>query len=148
MKRSLALVAVGLALAEVVHAQDAVSPTDPSPVADTAALVARVAELEAQLDTCRQTSAAAAPATNLPQPSPAYVPAPRYGGGFRTTPEPKLTCDDYSASYFERYPTMARVCGRNATESVTQQDENPSLPLAEIASSTVVPRVVSATLAP
>lgn len=47
--------------------------------------------------------------SNVVPPPPAPT---RYGGGFRMAPEQRLTCDDYSTSYFERHPTMAKVCGR------------------------------------
>lgn len=54
--------------------------------------------------------------TSTPQATPAYVPATRYGGGFRMAPEPRLTCEDYSESYFQRHPTMAKVCGRQEAD--------------------------------
>ncbi len=114
MKRPLALVVAGLALVVSVQAQDTVSPSAPAPTADTAALVARIAELEQQLDAChQQADVTTQPATNMAQPAQAYVPAARYGGGgFRMAAEPRLTCEDYSKSYFDRHPTMAKVCGR------------------------------------
>lgn len=149
MKRTPALVAVGMALAFAAQAQETVSPTAPAPTADVAALVARVAELEAQLDSCRvQAEAENLPATNMPQPAPAYVPAARYGGGFRMAPEPRLTCDDYSKTYFERHPTMARVCGRGAASPVVPVAEEPALPQPEEVSATAAPAAVSATVSP
>jgi len=137
MKRTPALVIVGLALSFAAQAQDSVSSSAPAPTADVAALVARVAELEQQLDTCRQQAETMSqPATNMAQPAPAYVPAARYGGGgFRVAPEQRLTCDDYSKSYFERHPTMAKVCGREAIPAATEmpavmpQDAGPATPV-------------------
>jgi hypothetical protein len=135
MKRTPTLVMVGLVLASAPYAQTNVSPSAPAPVADAAALVAHVTELEQQLEAChQQAETAPQPATNIAQPAPAYVPAPRYGGGFRMAAEPRLTCDDYSTSYFERHPTMAKVCGREG-----------SAPQTEV-SVTVVQDAVSATL--
>lgn len=137
MKRPLALVVAGLLLVATAQAQDTVSSSMPAPVADTAALVARVAELEQQLDACHQQAVAATqPATNMAQPAPAYVPAARYGGGgFRMAAEQRLTCDDYSKSYFERHPTMAKVCGRDNAQpapempAVMPQDVLPDEPV-------------------
>jgi len=95
---------------------------------------ARLENLEAELAECR----AAQPATNLPAPAQAYVPAQRYSGGFRVASEQKLTCDDYSTSYFARHPVMAKVCGISlepaaepAPESETMPEAIPEAPATE-----------------
>ncbi len=136
MKRTPILVLVALVLASAATAQTTVSPSAPAPVADVSALVARVAELEQQLEACNaQAATETQPVTNIAQPAPAYVPAPRYGGGFRMAAEPRLTCDDYSSSYFERHPTMAKVCGRISSAA---QPEAPAGAEAETVSATLV----------
>lgn len=47
----------------------------------------------------------------------------RTGGVIQQAAEPKLTCEDYSNSYFSRHPAMAAVCGKTA--QVTQPAAAP-----------------------
>jgi len=125
------------AVAESTTTSHTVLPLTEAPATLQAELLARqearLENLEADLAACRAAQPAAPAATNLPQPAQAYVPAPRYSGGFRVAPEQKLTCDDYSASYFARHPVMAKVCGVELEPSTqpASQPESPEAPTAE-----------------
>ncbi|RYG60382.1 MAG: hypothetical protein EON60_07355 [Alphaproteobacteria bacterium] len=54
----------------------------------------------------------------------ASAPAPRRAVGVYQQPaEPKLTCADYSLSYFSRHPAMAAVCGVSLKAPQPQPEE-------------------------
>lgn len=65
------------------------------------------------------------------------VPNRRTSGVYQQSSEPRLTCDDYSMSYFGRHPAMAAVCG------VVVRPAQPAEPVTETVSET---RAVSLTI--
>lgn len=96
--------------------------------------------------------------TETAEPAPSYTtfrpasPAirrPAVGYQVSAAAESRLTCEDYSRSYFSRHPAMAAVCKVNLEEPVTPPvaEVSPTLPVSasQVVSATVRPRLVTTT---